>query len=408
MKIALLHYSSPPIVGGVESVLAHHARLMTASGHQVTIFAGRGNTFDERIAVKLLPLLDSRHPEVLKVKGQLDKGNVLPAFEELVDRIKSKLTQELIGFDVLIAHNVASLHKNLALTTAIHKVYQVQGFPHLILWHHDLAWEAPRYRLEVHQGYPWDLLRTNWTGATQVVVSGVRRQELSELFNIPEDAIHVIPNGVEVNTFFKLEQRTIQLIDQLNLNQADPLLLLPARLTRRKNIELALRTLAELRKKFPHAMLLVTGPEGPHNPRNAKYKERLLKMRDQLNLQGVAHFLAEVTPEFLPDDVIADFYRLADALFFPSFEEGFGIPILEAGISSIPVFCADLPVLHELGGNEVNYFDIRTDPAVIAGQIITRLTEDATSRLARRVKHDYAWEAIYKNLIEPLLQEVTL
>ena len=29
MKIALLHYSSPPVVGGVESVLAHHARLMT-------------------------------------------------------------------------------------------------------------------------------------------------------------------------------------------------------------------------------------------------------------------------------------------------------------------------------------------------------------------------------------------
>jgi hypothetical protein len=32
MKIALLHYSSPPIVGGVESVLAHHARLMANAG----------------------------------------------------------------------------------------------------------------------------------------------------------------------------------------------------------------------------------------------------------------------------------------------------------------------------------------------------------------------------------------
>jgi glycosyltransferase involved in cell wall biosynthesis len=407
MKIALLHYSSPPIVGGVESVLAHHAGLMTSAGNQVTIFAGRGKIFDRRIPVKRLPLLDSRHPQVLKVKAQLDKGNIPPAFEELVDQIKSELSRELDGFDVLIAHNVASLHKNLALTTAIHAVYQTQGFPRLILWHHDLAWDALRYRHEIHPGYPWDLLRTNWAGATQVVVSEIRRQELSELLHIPEDVIQVIPNGVELSTFLKLEIKTLQLVDQLKLTQADPLLLLPARLTPRKNIELALYILVELRKYFPQAMLLVTGPEGPHNPKNENYKEKLLKIRDELHLKGSAHFLIEITPGFLSDDIISDFYRLSDALLFPSFEEGFGIPILEAGISSIPIFCADIPVLHEVGENEVNYFNTQTSPASIAEQITKRLSNSTTSLLARRVKHSYAWEAIYKNLIEPLIQEVS-
>jgi glycosyltransferase involved in cell wall biosynthesis len=406
MRIALLHYSSPPIVGGVESVLAHHARLMVASGQQVVIFAGRGKIFDERIPVKLMPLLDSRHPEVLHVKTQLDKGSLPAAFDELVDQIKSYLSAELNGFDVLIAHNVASLHKNLALTAAIHAVYQLPGFPRLILWHHDLAWESLRYRPEMHQGYPWDLLRANWSGATQVVVSQVRRQELSELLHIPEDDIHVIQNGVELSTFFKLEEQTLQLVDQLKLNQAYPLLLLPARLTRRKNIELALRTMVELRKNYPHAMLLVTGPEGPHNPSNVDYKKKLIEIRNDLKLQGAAHFLAETTPGFIPDDVIADFYRLADALLFPSFEEGFGIPLLEAAISSKPIFCADIPVLHELGGSEVNYFNPHAAPASIAGQIATLLNNDATSRLARRVKHEYTWESIYKNLIDPLIQEV--
>jgi glycosyltransferase involved in cell wall biosynthesis len=407
MRIALLHYSSPPLVGGVESVLAHHARLMAASGKQVVIFTGRGKIFDERIPVKLMPLLDSRHPKVMNVKTQLDKGNLPPAFDELVNQIKSDLFVELHGFDVLIAHNVASLHKNLPLTAAIHAMYQVPGFPSLILWHHDLAWESSRYRPEMHQGYPWDLLRVNWPGVTPVVVSRVRQQELSELLNIPEETIHVIPNGVELSTFFKLEHQTLQLIDQLKLNQADPLLLLPARLTRRKNIELALRTLVELRKNYPQAMLLVTGPEGPHNPRNAEYKKELIQIRNGLNLQGSAHFLAEIMPGFLPDAIIADFYRLADALLFPSFEEGFGIPLLEAGISSKHIFCADIPVLHELGRSEVNYFNPHTSPASIAGQITTRLNNDATSRLARRVKHEYTWESIYKNLIEPLIQEVT-
>ena len=34
-SIALLHYSVPPVVGGVESVLAQHARLMAGAGHAV-------------------------------------------------------------------------------------------------------------------------------------------------------------------------------------------------------------------------------------------------------------------------------------------------------------------------------------------------------------------------------------
>ena len=77
--------------------------------------------------------------------------------------------------------------------------------------------------------------------------------------------------------------------------EADPLFLLPVRLTTRKNIELAIQVMAEIRKDFPKAMLLVTGPIGPHNPKNNAYKQKLLTLRDELKLQGAVHFLAEVT-----------------------------------------------------------------------------------------------------------------
>jgi len=40
--IALIHHSAPPIVGGVESVIGHHARLMADAGHDVRIVAARG------------------------------------------------------------------------------------------------------------------------------------------------------------------------------------------------------------------------------------------------------------------------------------------------------------------------------------------------------------------------------
>jgi len=407
MKITLLHYSSPPIVGGVESVLAHHARLLANDGHEVTILAGRGENYDQRIPVRILPRLDSRHAEVMEVKSDLDEGKLTPAFNILLEKIKSELMAELNGFDILIAHNVASLNKNLALTAALYELNGMPNFPKIILWHHDLAWTTPRYREELHDGYPWDLLRLDWKNVSQVVVSELRKSELAELINISKDSIRVIPNGVDLNSFYKFEERTTQLVAQLDLVNANPLFLLPVRLTPRKNIEFALHILAELRKQYPNAMLLVTGPEGPHNPTNIIYKENLLKLRDSLKLQGSVHFLAETTSEFLPDAVIADFYRLADALLFPSLEEGFGIPIIEAAFSHIPVFCTDIPVLRELGGDDISYFSPDESPDYAAKQIIKRLESETTSRWSRRAKHAYTWEQIYALHIAPLIQKVS-
>jgi len=406
MNISLLHYSSPPIVGGVESVLAHHARLMANAGHEVTILAGRGESFDERIKVHILPQLDSRHPEVMEVKSMLDVGKHTPMFELLREQIRKGLLEELRDGDVLIAHNVASLHKNLALTAVLHEECNKPGFPRLILWHHDLAWTTPRYRDELHDGYPWDLLRTNWKGVIQVVVSKLRQKELAELIKVPGNEIQVIPNGVDINAFFKFEQQTNELVERLKLLNADPLFLLPVRLTLRKNIELALKVMAEVQKDFPKSMLLVTGPEGPHNPKNKAYKDMLLSMRDKLNLRGTVHFLAEVTNEFMPDAVIADFYRIADALLFPSREEGFGIPIIEAAFSKVPVFCADIPVLRELAGENVTYFDPDTNPVEVARQIRVRMEAEITSRLGRRAKQGYTWNQIYALHIAPLLEKV--
>jgi glycosyltransferase involved in cell wall biosynthesis len=408
MKIALLHYSSPPIVGGVESVLAHHARMMANAGHQVTILAGRGKAYDGRIPVHILPRLDSRYHEVSAVKNQLDVGEVTADFDRLKNGIQSELMDELMGMDILIAHNVASLHKNLALSAAIHDASQQSGFPRLILWHHDLAWTTARYRHDMHEGYPWNLLKTPWKNARQVVVSELRRQELSTLFGIKLEEITVVPNGVDLNTFYKLEEHTIQLVEQLKLIQPDPLFLLPVRLTPRKNIELALKIMAKLRNFYPKSILLVTGPEGPHNPSNATYKARLISLRNGLNLQGVVHFLAEITTDFLPDAVIADFYRLGDALLFPSQEEGFGIPVIEAAFSSMPVFCADIPVLRELAGDDVSYFHPDGDPETIARQIWQKMESETTSRWARTAKCTYTWESIYVQYIEPIIKEVSL
>jgi mannosylglucosylglycerate synthase len=399
-NIALLHYSAPPIVGGVESVLGHHARLMADAGHDVRIVAGRGKQTNARVPFIQVPMADSRHPEILTMKADLDARRLPSGFSKLADSLTAELKGALDEADVLIAHNVCSLNKNLALTAAVQNLSNIMQ---VILWHHDLAWTTPRYRHELHDGYPWDLLRQAWPGVQQVTVSEMRQQELAELFQVSKDEIAVVPNGVDVQTFHKLEKQTREYLRQLDLLNAAPLLLLPVRITPRKNIELALRVCENLVQQFPDTKLVVTGPLGPHNPANVEYFERLTSLRKELQLENVVHFLSALTDEYLLDAVISDFYRLADALFLPSREEGFGIPILEAGLTGLPIFCSDIPPLRDLGRTNVTYFSPDADPVELANRIVNHLSFDSVFRMRTRVRREFSWEGIYAREIAPLL-----
>ena len=403
MNIAILHYSVPPIVGGVESVIAHHARLLSTDGHSVRLIAARGDVLSEHTPLISMPLADSRHERVILMKDHLDRGEVTEDFDVIRDKLAIELQEALTNVDVLIAHNVCSLNKNLALTAALHQLHKAGKLPRLILWHHDLAWTTPRYLPEMHDGYPWELLRTDWGDTTHVVVSELRRDELARLMKIDAASIHVIPNGVDIERFYKLEPLTQSLLAQTHLLNATPILLLPVRITPRKNIELALHTLSELKKQFPQAALVVTGPLGPHNVNNVNYFDKLKELRKQLGLQDSVHFLAEFVEAFLPDNIIADFYRVADALFFPSREEGFGIPVIEAAFSHLPAFCADIPSLRELGLNDATYFSLEEDPATIASLLAEHFRSSMSSRLAMRARNSFRWEAIYQEHIAPLL-----
>jgi glycosyltransferase involved in cell wall biosynthesis len=300
---------------------------------------------------------------------------------------------------------VCSLNKNLALTAALHRLTKTRKHPRLILWHHDLAWTTPRYRQELYDGYPWELLRIDWPWAQQVVVSEPRRRELGELLGIASDRIEVIPNGINLSVFLKLTKQTQQFASQFELESAAPLILLPVRITPRKNIELALNVVAILRSQFQNAKLIVTGPLGPHNPANAQYFERLLAVRAELKIEDAALFLAELNDQPFPDEVIADFYQLADLLLLPSREEGFGIPVLEAGLAGVPIFCSDIAALRDLGGNEAHYFSPDDDPGQIAAKISTVLKSSSGYALRKRVMQGYTWEQIYAMHIAPLLAE---
>ncbi len=414
-RIALLHFAGPPTVGGVEWTLLQHARLMADAGYAVRLVAGTGKPFDARVESVVIPELGSRHPDVLAVKKQLDAGSVTSQFATLRDRIVPRLHAQLADVDVLIAHNVFTLHKNLALSAALHQLIHSQTDKRVVGWHHDFAWTNPLYRNQLHDGEPWDLLRRPWPSVRHVTVSESRRRELAKLYAIDASSISVVPPGVDPAEFFGWQSLTRAIADQLSLRDADIILLLPARITQRKNIELAVRTLAELRRQTGlDARLIVTGPPGAHNPANDAYLQSLLTLRRENDLDNAAHFLYELDLSNvpgtgqqrleIPDAVMGDLYTLADALIFPSQQEGFGIPVLEAGLARLPAFCADIPSLRETGDGLAHYFDPNADPSDIAARIATVLKSDQPGLLRRRVRQHYTWSRLFHDRIIPLLE----
>lgn len=410
LEIALLHYSAPPVVGGVERIIGRHAQLLADAGHSVRVVAGRGSSPDPRVRFVEVPLADSLHPEVVAVGEQLAAGTVPPEFAALVERLRAELSAALAGSDVVIAHNVASLNRNLALTVALHDLLAGGGAAgggqgaapwRLILWHHDLAWTMPAYRSGLHDGDPWSLLRTKWPGAIDVTISEARRAELARLTGADPATIAVIPGGVDLPAAPELNSELGALLD------SDPLLLAPVRVTARKNLELAVRVVAELRSRGRNAGLVVTGPVDPHNHAEKAYRARLGELIDRLGVGPSVVFLAERAGGPAPDETIAALYRLVDALFLPSTDEGFGLPILEAAAARLPIACSDLPSLRALAGDAATYFNPGAAPDDVADLLLDRLDRDQSAALARRIRREYAWPAIYSRSIAPLLARAT-
>ncbi|HEX4725041.1 MAG TPA: glycosyltransferase family 1 protein, partial [Pseudonocardiaceae bacterium] len=98
---------------------------------------------------------------------------------------------------------------------------------------------------------------------------------------------------------------------------------------------------------------------------------------------------------WVSEDELAARYDHASAYVFPTLFEGFGLPVLEAMARGCPVLGSDIPVLHEVGGDDMSYFD-PLDPAAIAVAVRKLVNDpDARSALAvagRKRAATFSWQ----------------
>lgn len=407
MKLAILHYSAPPTIGGVELTMLHQARCLADAGYEPILVSGDGSG-PGRVVI---PEMSSRHTRVIDAKRELDAGRVPADFDALRRDLRISLGDALTGADAVIVHNVCVLNKNLALSLALRDLCEGElSGKRWIGWHHDLAWTMEQYGTELHAGWPWRSLRESWAGMVNVCVSESRRDAFAALCGVAPNTVRVIHPGIDETALLALTP-TIGRVARA-VEQADLLLLQPSRITRRKNIEFSLRTLGALRSTTGlDARLLVSGPLGPHNPTNESYWRSLSTLRDSLGLQGSALFLrmdaleGEPIADDLSDADVGALFRLCDMLYLPSTDEGFGMPILEAIAVGRAIVCSDLPPLRASAGETATYIDPRGAPEAAADTIASLVKRMPRILLRRSVLKQSSWRAVVRrdllSLIEP-------
>ena len=104
----------------------------------------------------------------------------------------------------------------------------------------------------------------------------------------------------------------------------------------------------------------------------------------------------------VPERHLRALYAGAEAFLYPSFKEGFGLPLLEAMAVGTPVVASDIPVFREIAGDSVLYADPH-DPADWAARVASVLQHpSATARrvaAARKVAADATWALAAQRLL---------
>lgn len=403
MKIALLHYTYAPLTGGVENILEQHAAVFAARGHEITVICSEGEGSEDNSSTRVVHIPEMRrdHPLTKGAQSELDAGKPGENFAELKNRIAAALTPMLQEMDVVFLHNVLTMHFHLALTVALWRITEKLAGVRFIAWTHDLSACNPDFSLPHLNRDPWNLLTKRNPHVEYIAISQQRKQQFLEITGSAEEKCTVIPNGIDAIAYLDLSPRVAKLTKEHRILEKEIVLLHPTRILRRKNIEFTLETTAAIKATGSRCLCMVTGAPDFFNSDVVRYHESLLKLRYKLGLMDEFLFLHELFPVTKRD--LISLYHLADMLFYPSKQEGFGLPMLEGALQRLPIFCASVEPMKSLAHPGVSFFDLSTDPATVAESILQFATKSPAIQSRKQLMRDYSWEMLYPTRLEPLL-----
>lgn len=224
-----------------------------------------------------------------------------------------------------------------------------------------------------------------------ITVSESSRRDIMEVYEVPADRISVIYNGID-ETFF---DETAELPE---IETGDrPFILSVCAMLPKKNVSGIVRTLAALKERgLPHQLIHI-GPPGPAEA-SIEAEVKRFNLRNDVLFKG-----------YVSKQELAAHYKRADALLFPSFHEGFGIPIIEAMASGCPVVTSTAFSMPEIAGDAALLVDPYNVEALISVShrlLTNRSLRDEMVALGKQRARRFSWNrcadetrAVYKEVL---------
>jgi glycosyltransferase involved in cell wall biosynthesis len=226
-----------------------------------------------------------------------------------------------------------------------------------------------------------------------IAVSSWVKQELMDKTGIKENRIEVVPNGIDMAAFYPRPrgEESVVLIQPFSFRR--PYVLYASRIEHPlKNHVKLIEAFGIFKEKtrYPHRLVLA----GADSKGAKKVKEaaRVSPYRNDIFFTG--HFPAASLPEL---------YAGSDIVVIPSMYEGFGMGILEAMASGVPVACARAASLPETAGHAALYFD-PMDAEDMAERMITLTANRDVHRNCRgkglEQARNFSWDTCAKRTLE--------
>ncbi len=298
--------------------------------HECFCFCGGSDWPEDH--VYMVPEAHFKHPDILKISETLFKykrrsKDIARTIHKLKEHLKAELYHFVKKFDLnlFIVENALSLPMNVPLGVALAEFICETSMP-TIAHHHDFWWERTRYIGAPADDYLRSAFPCTMATVCHVVINSVAARELA--FRAGVGSI-LIPNALDFNSSPSLpDSYADDMRQELGIKEKSTLLLQPTRIVPRKRIEMAI-TLA--RRMNTECVVVVTHKSGDEG---IKYQMFLKEFADLIGVEFLCaanrfNYLRQTTPDGRKVYSIADAYRQADLVTYPSAIEGFGNAFLE-------------------------------------------------------------------------------
>ncbi len=375
-RILMLSWEYPPMmVGGLSRHVYDLSRYLVKEGcevHVVTTYSSQAPVCDivEGVHVHRVHVLKPDGDEFIHWTLGLNLA-MLKKVDELID-------QQGYQFDLVHAHDwlvgyaakVIKQQYALPLVATIHAteygrnggvVTDLQKKISAIEW--ELTYEAQQV----------------------IVCSTAMKQELINIFALPEDKQAVIANGVDKTTLHTSLSSTGKQTGESG-TQGEQILVFVGRLVREKGVHILLEAMPQVLRECPHTRLVIMG-KGP-------MLEEWKSLSVSLGLHNRVSFTG-----FLADEQRNDWLLRASAAVFPSLYEPFGIVALEAMAMHLPVIVSDIGGLADVVRHQENGLKFIPGNASSLARQITDLLQhpDAAESYANQASKElerYDWGVI--------------